>query len=55
MLHHDGKTSHGTIVGGAITLLMRILIASYLIMRIIALNNYDDPSITSYRISEDRN
>ena len=53
-LNFDGKTSYNTLGGGIASLCLRALILSYLAMQLLAVFNYDDPTISSFTIIEDR-
>ena len=53
-LTYEGETDYGTLCGGVVSLIVRILIMTYFIIRTIDVIEFNDPAISSFTIIEDR-
>ena len=53
-LFHEGEAYRGTMCGGAVSVCMGALILAYLCYRSLVVAVYDDSSVSSYTIREDR-
>ena len=53
-LSYQGQAKSGTLGGGTVSVCLGGLILAYFCMRMLAVVNYQDPTITNYFITEDR-
>ena len=51
---HESKDSYGTMCGGTASICLRALTLAFFIMRLVTLAEFDDSSISSFTIMEDR-